>query len=56
LDSDRGVCDSIVNNRYEICISALSLRVMRHNDVDFAIELGAKEEWNRGLHDAEYFF
>ena len=26
------------------------------HEVDFATALGAKEEWNSGLHDAEYFF
>ena len=29
---------------------------MRRSDVDFAIELAAKEGWNPGLHDAEYFY
>ena len=34
----------------------LSIRVMGRSDVDFAIELAAKEGWNPGLHDAEYFY
>ncbi len=29
---------------------------MERSDVDFAIELAAKEGWNPGLHDAEYFY
>lgn len=29
---------------------------MRRSEVDFAIELAAKEGWNPGLHDAEYFY
>jgi GNAT superfamily N-acetyltransferase len=29
---------------------------MGRNDVDFAIELAAREGWNPGLHDAEYFY
>jgi len=29
---------------------------MGRSDVDFAIELAAKEGWNPGLHDAEYFY
>jgi ribosomal protein S18 acetylase RimI-like enzyme len=34
----------------------LSIRAMKRNEVDFAIELAAKEGWNPGLHDAEYFY
>jgi GNAT superfamily N-acetyltransferase len=30
--------------------------MMGRSDVDFAIELAAKEGWNPGLHDAEYFY
>jgi GNAT superfamily N-acetyltransferase len=29
---------------------------MGRSEVDFAIELAAKEGWNPGLHDAEYFY
>jgi GNAT superfamily N-acetyltransferase len=33
-----------------------SIRTMTRNEVDFAIDLAAKEGWNPGLHDAGSFF
>jgi ribosomal protein S18 acetylase RimI-like enzyme len=36
--------------------SDFSIRLMHRSEVDFAIELAAREGWNPGLHDAEYFY
>ena len=33
-----------------------SIRRMKRNEMDFAIQLAAKEGWNPGLHDAERFY
>jgi hypothetical protein len=33
-----------------------SIRRMKRNELDFAIQLAAKEGWNPGLHDAECFY
>ena len=33
-----------------------SIRRMKRNEMDFAIQLAAKEGWNPGLHDAECFY
>jgi GNAT superfamily N-acetyltransferase len=36
--------------------TALHIRQMRRDEVDFAIALAANEGWNPGLHDAECFY
>ena len=33
-----------------------SIRTMRRDEVELAIELAAREGWNPGLHDARCFF
>src|SRR2546430_15254885 len=33
-----------------------SIRRMKRNEMDFAIQLAAEEGWNPGLHDAECFY